>query len=310
MISRKRRKVKGKALCALNTQFESPRQHFYRSLGPHGFQELSYTEWGDPSNPEILLCVHGLTRNSRDFDYLAHDLKAKYRILCPDLLGHGKSDYVGDPHVYTFAQCITDIVTLLAHSGADQVHWLGTSIGGIIGMMLASQPHNPVKSLILNDVGMIVPGLALERIGTYARNAHSFSNFEDAVEYFQAVLAPMGRLDPKKWEHITKYGTLTSPKRELSLAYDPAIGKAFSIHPPTTLHLETYWKAIRCPILVLRGEESDFLPPDVATKMLYDQPRAKIVVIPDCGHAPSLMEKSQIQLIQKWLEEILQNSSS
>lgn len=297
-------------MCALNATSTEPRQHFYRGLSPHGFQELSYIEWGDPKNTDVLICVHGFTRNSRDFDYLAQDLRMKYRIICPDLLGHGKSDYVKDARVYTFSQYMADLVTLLAHSGAETIHWLGTSLGGILGMMMAAQPGTPLKSLILNDVGMIIPHTALDRIGIYARNAHIFSAFDEALSYFQTVLAPMGSLASKKWEHITKYGTLTSPKGELRLAYDPAIGDALKENASSMVHLETYWKAIRCPLFVLRGEDSDFLSPTIAEKMRYDQPTAQITVIPECGHAPSLMETSHHQLIKTWLESLPQAAAS
>ena len=289
---------------APKTTLAEPRQQFYWGISSQGFHELAYVEWGDKDNPDVLICVHGLTRNSRDFDYLAYDLQKKYRIICPDLLGRGKSDYVGQASVYNFAQYMTDMVALLARIGVEKVNWLGTSLGGIIGIMLAAQPNSPLKSLILNDVGMIIPSTALHRIGTYARNDLTFSSFDDAVSYFQAILAPMGDLNPEKWKHITKYGTLTSPNGALRLAYDPAIGETFINQPTPTLHLETYWQSIHCPLLVLRGEESDFLPPDIVARMLYHQPNAKVVVIPACGHAPSLMETSQIQVVGEWLDEI------
>lgn len=291
-------------MCAKNTGRDGPSQYFYWGLSPQGFHKLAYVEWGEKENPNVLVCIHGLTRNSRDFDYLARDLQKTYRIICPDLVGRGKSDYVGNPLLYNFPQYMSDMVALLARTGVKSIHWLGTSLGGVIGMMLAAQPFSPIKSLILNDVGMIVPSLALQRIGTYARNDHGFSSFEDAKSYFQTILSPMGVLDSEKWTHITKYSTLASATESLRLAYDPAIGESFINQPTPTLHLETYWQSIQCPILVLQGEHSDFLPPDILTKMLYFQPEAKIVPLPGCGHAPSLMEPHQIQAIKEWLESI------
>lgn len=289
-------------MCAATTLAEKPSQHFYWGLSPQGFHKLAYVEWGDKKNPNVLICTHALTRNSRDFDYLARDLQKNYRIICPDLIGRGKSDYPGNALVYNFPQYMSDMVALLARTGVENVHWLGTSLGGIIGMMLAAQPLSPIKSLILNDIGMIVPSLALQRIGTYARNDHGFSSFEDAKSYFQTILAPMGVLDSEKWSHITKYSTLASTTEALRLAYDPAIGESFLNQPTPTLHLETYWQSIQCPILVLQGEHSDFLPPDILTKMLYFQPKAKVITLPGCGHAPSLMEPHQIGLIEEWLK--------
>jgi len=283
---------------------EKPSQHFYWGLSPQGFHKLAYVEWGDRENPNVLICTHALTRNSRDFDYLARDLQTNYRIICPDLIGRGKSDYPGNALVYNFPQYMSDMVALLARTEVENIHWLGTSLGGIIGMMLAAQPFSPIKSLILNDIGMIVPSLALQRIGTYARNDHGFSSFEDAKSYFQTILAPMGVVDSEKWDHITKYSTLASTPEALHLAYDPAIGESFLNQPTPTLHLETYWQSIQCPILVLHGEHSDFLPPDILTKMLYFQPKAKVITLPGCGHAPSLMEPYQIQAIGEWLGSI------
>ncbi len=304
MIPTKKKKVKGEALCATTTLAENPSQHFYWGLSPQGFHKLAYVEWGDKDNPNVLICTHALARNSRDFDYLARELQKTYRIICPDLVGRGKSDYVGNALVYNFPQYMSDMVALLARTGVEKVHWLGTSLGGIIGMMLAAQPLSPIKSLILNDVGMIVPSQALHRIGTYARNDHGFSSFEEARSYFQTVLSPIGVLESEKWDHITKYGTLASKGDSLRLAYDPAIGENFINHPTPTLHLETYWQSIQCPILVLHGEHSDFLPPDIITKMLYLQPQAKVTTLSECGHAPSLMDASQIRLVEGWLGDI------
>lgn len=288
-------------LCAAAKASLEPRDYVYWGLSPQGFHKLAYVEWGDPENPDVLVCLHGLIRNGRDFDYLAHSLKHTYRIICPDLVGRGKSDYIGDASLYTVTQYVNDMVALLGRLKVEKVHWLGTSLGGIIGMMLAAQPQSPLQSLILNDVGMIVPNMALQRLGMYARNETEFSNLEDAISYFQAILAPIGALDPKKWEHITKHGTLASSDGKLRLAYDPAIGDNFVNQPVPTLHLETYWQAIKCPVLILRGEESDCLTPDILTKMLYSQPGLKTITFPACGHAPSLMEKTQIQVIENWL---------
>jgi pimeloyl-ACP methyl ester carboxylesterase len=288
----------------MQTVEKEPHQGFFWGLNPQGFHKISYLEWGDESNPEVLICVHGLTRNAHDFDYLARKVQKKYRIACPDLIGHGKSDYIGHSEAYTFTQYMNDMVSFLSRINAKKIHWLGTSIGGIVGMMLAAQPGSPIKSLILNDVGMIVPSMSLHRVGTYARNNKGFASFDAAKSYFQTVLAPNGILGEQKWNHVTKHGTYIDEKGELYLAYDPTIGQIFVNQAVPTLHLETYWQGIKCPILVLRGEYSDFLPPEIIRKMLYFQPNAKIITIPDCGHAPSLMEPQQIQYVEDWLEDI------
>lgn len=303
MILIKKVKVKRHPLYARQTIENDPHQNFFWSLTPQGFHKVAYVEWGDKENPCVLVCVHGLTRNSRDFDYLAKTLQKDYRIVCPDLLGRGKSDYIDNPHLYNFPQYMNDMVTLLARISTRDVHWLGTSLGGIIGMMLAAQPNSPIKSLILNDIGMVVPSMALRRLGTYARNDPSFPGLAEAKNYFQTILAPFGIQDTEKWDHIAEHGTHKDESGAFRLTYDPAIGQIYVSEATPSLHLETYWQAIHCPLLVLRGEESDFLLPDVITKMLYFQPSAEIITIPGCGHAPSLMEPSQIQIIEKWLRE-------
>jgi pimeloyl-ACP methyl ester carboxylesterase len=280
-----------------------PRQNYFLSLNPHqGFHKIAYVEWGNEHSSRVLICAHGLTRNSRDFDFLAKSLSSSYRIVCPDLVGRGESDYLGIPAIYNFAQYLSDMTSLLARLNAKEVHWLGTSLGGIIGMMLAAQPHSPINSLILNDIGMIIPSTALQRLETYARNTDSFSSFEEAKNYFQTILSPFGSLESEKWDHITKYGTKQRENGKFYLSYDPVIGQMCVNKATPSLHLEAYWQAIRCPSLVLRGEDSDFLLPDIIRKMIYFQPNTKVKTIPYCGHAPSLMVPQQIQIIEEWLK--------
>lgn len=282
---------------------QEPQHDFFWTLTPQGFHKVAYLEWGHHLNPNTLLCLHGLTRNSRDFDFLARSLQKTLRIICPDLLGRGESDYLTTAQGYSFAQYMNDMVTLIARLGTHKVHWLGTSLGGIIGMMLAAQPNSPIKSLILNDVGMIIPNIALRRLETYARNDNTFVSFHEAKTYFQTVLAPTGIQDQEHWNHITQFGIKRDDKGDFRLSYDPQIGQLFMSESNVSLHLETYWQAIKCPILIIRGEESDFLAPEILTKMLYFQPNTKVVTIPSCGHAPSLMTKDQIHIVENWLKE-------
>ena len=194
------------------------------------------------------------------------------------------------------------MVNLLARLGTENVHWLGTCLGGILGMMLAAQPNSPLKSLILNDVGMIVPSLALQRLLTFASNDNKFLSFHEAKKYFQTVLAPLGINNPEHWDHLTQHGIIRDDKKDFRLAYDPAIGQA--LNQSNILHLESYWQAIKCPVLVLRGENSDFLETEVVAKMKHSKPSAEFITIPDCGHSPSLMEPDQIKLIEEWLSNL------
>lgn len=280
-----------------------PRQNSFLSFNPQGFHKIAYVEWGDRHNPRVLICVHGLTRNSRDFDFLAKHLSKDYRVICPDLIGRGESDYLGLSALYNFPQYLADISALLARINAREIHWLGTSLGGLIGMMLAAQPFSPLKSLIVNDVGMIVPSTALQRIGVYARHRGSFESYEEARGYFQTILSPFGKLEPEHWDHITRYGTKLGPDGDFHLAYDRVIGQMPVNKSTPSLHFDSFWQSIQCPCLVLRGEDSDFLTSDIVNKMLDFQPSAEFVTIPGCGHAPSLMVPSQIQLVEERLEK-------
>ncbi len=288
------------ALKATKTQ---PNYNHVLTLTQEGLQKMAYVEWGENDNPNVIFCIHGLTRNGRDFDFLAKSLQSTHRIICPDLLGCGASGYL-ESASYTFAQYMNDMMTLMGRIGSEQIHWVGTSLGGILGMMLAAQPNSPIKSLVLNDVGMIVPSMALKKQEIYARNDNVFQSLHEAKSYFQTVMAPSSIADPLLWEHITHYGIKRDDEGNFRLAHDPAIGARLSETMGNALHLESYWKSIKCPVLIIRGEDSDFLPAEVVTKMLYLQPRATVVTIPDCGHAPSLMTPDQIGIVNKWMASI------
>jgi len=287
---------------ALRPLQSEPHHNSLMTLTPQGFHRISYIEWGEPTNENILICVHALTRNSRDFDYLARHLQNTYRLACPDLLGSGASDYPGNPEIYSFSQHLNDMVALLARLGSQKVHWLGTCLGGILGMMLAAHPNSPIKSLILNDVGMIIPRLALQRILTFASNDNKFLSFHEAKKYFQTILAPLGIEDAEHWDHLTQHSIIRDDKGDFRLAYDPALGQVSN--QANTLHLEAYWQAIKCPTLVIRGENSDFLEPEIVAKMQYAQPKAEIATIKGCGHAPSLMAPDQIKIVEDWLTKV------
>lgn len=146
-----------------------------------GFYRVAYREYGHQDNLNVVFCVHGLTRNCRDFDFLAEQLADTHRVVCVDVVGRGNSDWVENKASYNYAQYMQDMTTVLASVGADQVHWVGTSMGGLIGMMLAAQPNNPIKSLVLNDIGPFLPKAALERIASYVGKECHFSSREEVV---------------------------------------------------------------------------------------------------------------------------------
>ena len=228
---------------------------------------MAYTEWGDPDNPRVLVCVHGLTRNGRDFDDLARALAPHYRVVCPDVVGRGRSGWLPVKADYQLPTYVADMVTLIARLDVETVHWLGTSMGGLIGMLLASLPENPIRRLVLNDVGPVLPAESLLRIGQYVGQTPLFPSYDAAEAYIRAVSAPFGRLTDAQWRHLSE----TSVKEVdggWAMRYDPAIGDAFrDPQAVTNVDLWPLYEAIRCPTLVLRGVESDLLLADTAQQM-------------------------------------------
>ena len=181
------------------------KQHSVQCVSPSGLHRMAYTEWGARDNPRVLICVHGLTRNGRDFDALAQALATEYRVICPDVVGRGQSSRLRDPSAYGIAQYVVDMVTLIARLDVGSVHWLGTSMGGLIGMALASQDGTPIHRLILNDVGPVITTESLERIATYVGTDPTWATFDEALAYVKVISAPFGQLDEVQWRHLTEY---------------------------------------------------------------------------------------------------------
>ncbi|MGE3622500.1 MAG: alpha/beta fold hydrolase [Bdellovibrionales bacterium] len=269
---------------------------------PLGFHRIAYTEWGGASSsgrPPIV-CVHGLTRNGRDFDYVGRALAGETKVYCPDIAGRGKSDALADPVHYNYAQYLNDMTALIARTGADSVDWIGTSMGGIIGMLLAAEKNTPIRRLIVNDIGPFVPLLALKRIGAYTGTQPDFANTGDVEKYMRQIYAPFGELSDENWRHLATHGTRTLPSGRLALAHDPAIAQAL-LTLEHDVDLWAAWDRIRCPVLVLRGLKSDILPSEVAQDMTLRGPRAKLVEFPKIGHAPALMDPTHLSIITEFL---------
>lgn len=270
-------------------------------LGPHGFHRVRYTEWGDAANPHVVVCAHGLTRNGRDFDPLARALASDYRVLCPDVVGRGLSDWLSHPQDYGYPLYLSDMAALVARSGAARVQWVGTSMGGLIGMMLAAQPNSPIERLVINDVGPLVPKTALERLAGYVGRTGPFADIRQLEAHLRNVLAPFGPLSDAQWSHLALHSTHRNADGSLSLAYDPAIASAFSSGDLQDVVLWTLWDAVRCPTLVLRGMESDLLRADTAAQMTQRGPCAQLLTFAGIGHAPALMADDQIGAIVEFL---------
>lgn len=281
------------------------RQHTVQCLSPAGLHRMAYTEWGDPKNPRVLICVHGLGRCGRDFDFIAAALADRYRVVCPDIVGRGRSDWLKVKALYEVPQYVADIVTLIARLDVETVDWLGTSMGGLIGMGLAAQESTPIGRLVLNDVGPVVAVASLQRIDQTLGKAPRFDTFADAEKYIRLVSATFGNLTDAQWHHLTEHVVRQAPDGKFDMCYDPGIAepakKTLEMCQGKDLELWPLYDAIRCPTLVLRGAQSDLLLPDTVTKMAGRGPRAKVVEIPDVGHAPMLMDASQVAVVSEFL---------
>ncbi len=294
---------------ARNAAPTTPRVHpmregSVRCLGPHGLHRMAYVEWGDPANPRLLVCVHGLTRNGRDFDVIANALAAHYRVVCPDIVGRGASDRLPVSDDYALPTYANDVTTLIARLGVDTVHWLGTSMGGLIGMFLASLPGSPITRLALNDVGPLVMLEALRRIGEYVGKAPDFPDLAAAEQYIRLVCTPFGALTDAQWRFLTVVGTCPRAGGGLQMNYDPAIAepyrKAF-LAAKEDVSLWPLYDGIRCPTLVLRGAQSDVLSAATAIEMTQRGPKATLIEVPGVGHAPMFLRESEVRLVEDFL---------
>jgi pimeloyl-ACP methyl ester carboxylesterase len=273
-------------------------ERFFQGLSPSGFHRVRYFEWG-AWDSDVVICVHGLTRNAHDFDRLANRLAERYRVVTVDIVGRGGSDWLTDPAHYTYAQYLADMNALLARLDVERVHWIGTSMGGLIGMFLAALPDSPIASLLLNDVGPFIPKAALQRIASYLVDAR-FSSLQQLERHLRTVLAPFGPLVDEDWAHLARHGHRVLDDGALALAYDPAIGENVK-KEIVDVNLWSFWDKVSCPTLALRGGESDLLSAETALEMEKRGPHARVVTFPGVGHAPALMTEDQIEIVVAWL---------
>ncbi|NLF53883.1 MAG: alpha/beta hydrolase [Thauera phenolivorans] len=281
--------------------YHGHRERRVQCIGPHGLHRMAYTEWGEADNPRVLVCVHGLTRNGRDFDDLARAMAGEYRVVCPDVVGRGRSDWLAIKTDYGFPLYVADMVTLIARLDVEEVHWVGTSMGGIIGMLLASQPHSPISRLVLNDVGPVITKVSLDRIGQYVGRAPRFADIAAAEAYLREVGAPFGALTDAQWRHLTEY-SVRPVEGGFTMVYDPGLGDPFRANPPTAdIDLWQIYDHVACPTLALRGAESDLLEPATFEAMGERGPKAQTEEFPGVGHAPMLMDPAQIQVVRDFL---------
>ncbi len=270
-------------------------------LSPAGLHNMAYKEWGDPKNPEVLLCVHGVTRVSDDFDALATAMADRYRVICPDVVGRGRSSWLANPLGYQLPQYVSDMVTLIARLDVIQVDWFGTSMGGLIGMGVAALKGNPIRKMMLNDIGPTINYAALMRIAEYMGKEVRFPTFEAGVDYIRLIAAPFGPHSDEQWNKLASDVLRQQKDGQWSRHYDPAIAQAFSTFTEESAAqseaaLWAIYDAIQCTVLLVRGSESDLLSRETADLMTQRGPRAALTELAGIGHAPTFMQPEQIAL--------------
>lgn len=268
-----------------------------------GQHRIVYQDWGLENNPKVLICVHGLTRNSRDFDYIASHLAKEYRVICPDIVGRGQSDWLPDPSFYTLEQYINDMGALLKTLELQRVDWLGTSLGGLIGMAIASAPNSPINRLILNDIGPVIKKEAIAFLATSLAETPHFHSLDELKDFLKEAYSAMGHLDHGFWEHMATYDHRITPEGRITRNFDPKITRWVGSMVSTDLEMWELWERIVCPILVLHGELSVILTPDICKSMTERNPNTTVVTLPKVGHTPSLMTEPQIKIVEDWLKE-------
>jgi len=278
----------------------SPRTGHFTGLSPHGFHRVVYHEWGDAANPRVVICVHGLARNGRDFDVLGEALAPTHRVLAVDMPGRGESDWLADPGDYIFPVYLSTLTALIARSGAETVGWVGTSMGGLLGIVMAAQPKSPIARLVVNDVGPALEQGALQRIGGYIGQDPQFATYDEIERYIREISRPFGPLTDAQWAHIAGTNVRQRPDGRWGLVYDPGIAVPFR-NAPAPPDLWPLWDAIRCPVLVLRGAESDLLARSTAERMAGRGPRPAVLEFPGVGHAPMLLSPDQAVPVVEFL---------
>ena len=287
------------------TRTTEPRLRHVQCLGSQGLHRMAYWEWGAADNPRVLVCVHGLSRQGRDFDTLARDLCASHRVVCPDVVGRGRSDRLAEPMGYAVPAYVADMVTLLARLDAEQVDWLGTSMGGLIGLGVASLAGSPVRRLVLNDVGPAIQWQAIQRIGTYLGQPVHWCTLDEAADAMWAVSQGFGPHTREQWLALSR-PQLRPDGEGFKPHYDPAIAVPFrALTPEIAAAGEAMlWQAyerLRCPTLLLRGAQSDLLSHATAQAMTERGPRARLHEFPGVGHAPMLVQDEQRQVVRDFL---------
>ena len=270
-------------------------------LGPHGFHRLAYYEWPGPADASVLLCVHGLTRNARDFETLAGALSTHYRVVCPDMAGRGKSEWLDHGADYDNPLYLADIAALIARLDVSAVDWVGTSMGGVIGILLAGMPGTPIRRMVINDIGPVFSKDGVQRIADYVGLDPKFPDLAALEAMLRIVHAPFGPLTDAQWRKMAIQSSRRLPDGSYALHYDPKIAEPFKTIVGKDIEFWEQWDKVTCPVLVLHGAQSDILRRGDAEAMTQRGPHARLVEFPGIGHAPALLEEDQIAVVRDFL---------
>jgi pimeloyl-ACP methyl ester carboxylesterase len=277
-------------------------RHTVRWAGPDGFHDLAWTHWGARNLQHRAICVHGLTRTGRDFDALAQRLVLHgYQVACPDLPGRGRSERLRDAALYQPPTYVTALTHLLAALDWRSCAWIGTSLGGIVGMLAAALPGTPVARLVLNDIGAEISRAALLRIAEYLSHVPSFDTIAALEAHLREVHAPFGKLTDAEWRHLAETSAVRGTDGRVALHYDPAIAQGFAVPDSGDITLWPIWDRVQVPTLLLRGADSDLLSEAVARRMAA-RPGVELATIAGAGHAPALMDHAQLARVAAFLD--------
>lgn len=277
-------------------------------------RRLAYTDWGDPENDHVVICVHGLTRNCRDFDFLAMALERDFRVICIDLAGRGRSDWLENAEGYNSAMTyLLDMECVLKHiyqqNSYSRLHlyWVGVSMGGLVGMLLAARQRLPAacrfRALVMSDIGPLVPSSILSVFSMTVGRDPRFRDLNELETHMRSTALPYNALTDAQWHHMALYSAHEYEDGTIGYRYDPAISSGFRSSNLRDIDLWAYWDRLDLPILVLRGEKSEVLTPEIASEMQLRRINVKVVELAGIGHAPMLMDAEQINLARNFLLE-------
>lgn len=272
--------------------------HYLLTHAGQQFVTTHYTEWGAADNPNVICCVHGLTRNCRDFDEVAQALCGDFRVVCVDVAGRGESGWLDNAQQYNYGTYVNQLAAVLAHINAPRLQWVGTSMGGILGMLLAALPYNPIRQMVISDVGPVIPKEALQGIAQYLGKAPAFRSINEVEQYLRQVHSGFGKLSDEQWRHLARHSS-AEHQGTWSLRYDPAIAKAFG-DVSADVDLTPVWQQMKAPVLVLRGAQSQLLTKNVAQQMAQRE-HVSVQEFDSVGHAPMMMSEDQIAVVREFL---------